>query len=482
MATLEFGKAGRFNIPDSGLLGSDQNPMSREMQNWDWKTLFFTAVGIAFNIVLIMQAAILILTGNNWLSVLVIMVLAGVLLGIFFGLSGGAGEKYGIPHTVLARAVFGNGWGTYLVTGLRGIVALFFFGIQSWIVAQCVDGILSILAGWEAMSSFPRLFVWFVLFIGVQYVLLFYGYKAFRYAALYGMPAAIIVLAIAVIWMYTQLGSWGPVWGMAPDFAQNGGASAFYLGLAMLFGSWATLIINFSDLTRMCKISSRQVMTATGSGYIIGMVIAALLGITTLSLSVEAGIGAEWNPVVWAANFPNALFAILILLLVFIAQITTNPQANMLAPAVALCNMAPRRISLRTASAVLSVVSIGTVPWVILQHQTTLFTYLANVGAVLAGAASIMLLEYWWGQKATLDVPALYKKEGRYRYVGGVNVAALLAVAGSMILGIVFIDQGGTFISGVAGVVLYGILRPFLGRQSAPSQLPELESEEPALN
>jgi len=454
---VEAGKEGEFEIQKGTLLGEDQLPLAKDMQNWGWGTMFFTTMGMAFNIILIMQGSLLILFGNNYIQSIAIMILSSILLGILFALNGDIGRRFGIPHSVQLRAVFGTKAGTYIVGIIRAIVALFFFGIQSWIVAMSIDGIFGILSSsWLQIAQFPRLFVLFVLFSAVQYLLMFYGYKGFKLVALYGMPVCISVLIIALFMMKNEVGTWGPVWEQGSKFAAWGGGKEFLAGFAMLFGSWCTMIINFSDLTRVAKIDSKKIAVAGSLGYALGMILAAIIGMTTLSLSMASGLGTEWNPVVWIVKFPNSFIAILILVLVFIAQITTNPQANMLSPATTLANLFPSKMTIKKSSAVMTFVSLFTFPWVILAHQETMMTYLSNVGAILAGIALIMVADYWIIRKRRIVFQELYNPTGIYRFwSGGINWLAIIAAALSMILGSVFINYGGTFISAISGFLIY---------------------------
>ena len=53
-------------------------------------------------------------------------------------------------------------------------------------------------------------------------------------------------------------------------------------------------------------------------------------------------------------------------------------------------------------------------------------THLGNVAAPLTG---VVLADYLVVQRGRIDVPALFDPRGRYRYRGGVNLPALLAVA-----------------------------------------------------
>ena len=69
-------------------------------------------------------------------------------------------------------------------------------------------------------------------------------------------------------------------------------------------------------------------------------------------------------------------------------------------------------------------------------------THLGNFGAPLTG---VVLADYLVVKRQRLDVEALFDPQGRYRYLNGVNVAAVLAVAagvGLLLRSCRFLAQG----------------------------------------
>jgi nucleobase:cation symporter-1, NCS1 family len=59
-------------------------------------------------------------------------------------------------------------------------------------------------------------------------------------------------------------------------------------------------------------------------------------------------------------------------------------------------------------------------------HAERWIVHLGNVAAPLTG---VILADYLLLKRARIDVPALFDPGGRYRYLNGINVAALAAVA-----------------------------------------------------
>jgi cytosine/uracil/thiamine/allantoin permease len=59
-------------------------------------------------------------------------------------------------------------------------------------------------------------------------------------------------------------------------------------------------------------------------------------------------------------------------------------------------------------------------------HAQNWITHLGNLGAPLTG---VVLADYVVAQRQRIDVGALFDPRGRYRYLKGVNVPAIVAVA-----------------------------------------------------
>jgi nucleobase:cation symporter-1, NCS1 family len=70
------------------------------------------------------------------------------------------------------------------------------------------------------------------------------------------------------------------------------------------------------------------------------------------------------------------------------------------------------------------------VPWKIIASAQSLLNFMSALGIFLAPIASILACDYWVVQRKAIDVPALYRKYGRYRYdnAAGTNWRATAAL------------------------------------------------------
>ncbi|MBM4111356.1 MAG: hypothetical protein FJ254_08395, partial [Phycisphaerae bacterium] len=128
--------------------------------------------------------------------------------------------------------------------------------------------------------------------------------------------------------------------------------------------------------------------------------------------------------------------AVLSLFGVAVATIATNIAANVVSPANDFANIAPRRISFKMGGVITGVIGILIMPWKLLANpEAYIFDWLVGYGSLLGPIAGIMVVDYWLVRGKELDVPDLYRPQGRYRGTNWVAIGALCAGVAPNIIG-----------------------------------------------
>jgi NCS1 family nucleobase:cation symporter-1 len=135
-----------MKFQDSPLYSSELAPVSQENRTWNRWNLAALWVGMAVCIPTYLLASYMIRSGLSWVSALVIIGLANLVITIPMVLNGHAGVKYGIPFPVFGRSSFGTK-GIHLVSLVRAVVACGWFGVQTWV------GGLAIYSIWNAATG-----------------------------------------------------------------------------------------------------------------------------------------------------------------------------------------------------------------------------------------------------------------------------------------------------------------------------------------
>jgi NCS1 family nucleobase:cation symporter-1 len=407
--------------PNTNLASKDLLPTPEADRTWSAYTMGALYFGCAIAISNVLFGGTMLNLGlNAWQAVLA-AILGTTLISAILYLNGVAGSTYGIPHPVQLRSSFGV-QGAKVPAVARGIVALFWFGINTWIGGQAVNfTFATVSAVWTRV---PGHLVWAVfLFWLLQLAVCWRGYQNIRLLATYGAPVMVVFLGVFLVWGRVVAGTWGPFF-----HAPQAPANLFIIGLVGIAANWITLSLNVSDFTRLTKSRSNAVGLATG--MVPGMFAVVLVGVASASMAVALGWGLLFNPVDFIYKLQlNPIVAILVLIFILVSTYTTNVPANQVAPANALINLWPNRLSFRTASLLVAVVGALTFPWKILENPDNFFRFFTAYGGALGPIVGIMLCDYWILRKGRLNVVDLYRNHGAYTYYRGWNPAAFLALA-----------------------------------------------------
>jgi NCS1 family nucleobase:cation symporter-1 len=118
--------------------------------------------------------------------------------------------------------------------------------------------------------------------------------------------------------------------------------------------------------------------------------------------------------------------------------LNTNVAANVVSPSNDFSNLNPRLISFRTGGIITGVVGVLMMPWRLLtDFQSYIFGWLVGYSALLGPIAGIMITDYFLLRGARLEVDELYNPRGIYRYGGGVNYRALVALAAGVLVALI---------------------------------------------
>jgi nucleobase:cation symporter-1, NCS1 family len=124
------------------------------------------------------------------------------------------------------------------------------------------------------------------------------------------------------------------------------------------------------------------------------------------------------------------------MIIVVIAQISTNMAANVVSPSNDFSNLSPRQISFRTGGLITAVIGIISFPWQLYEDVGAyIFTWLVGYGSLLASFLAVMVFDYWLLRRTRLNVHELYRwgPGGEYWFANGYNWRALVAVAAGVI-------------------------------------------------
>ncbi len=324
-----------------------------------------------------------------------------------------AGVDYGVPGQVAMRASFGQ-WGARgLTSPYRVVASVYWFAAQAFAGAFAITVILEALTGAE-LGLVPVALV----LAGISAILAIVGFDAMRYFVRVVMPLVLIFTGVLVaLYLTTD----DPAF--AVDHVLDSPAQSFtWLGFAtfttVFWAGQLTVVTNIADFTRYAR--SRWDMSI------------GVLGGSTLGTYVAAWVGAyaaiaieESNPFAAASDLTDEAILLAILLLAALISTSAVNIMNLYTGGLSLVNTAPRlgRLGATTACAAIAV-GLSAIPEIINDAQEW-FVHLGNVAAPLTG---VVFADFVIMKRQQLNVPQLFEPKGAYHYLGGLNVAAILAV------------------------------------------------------
>jgi nucleobase:cation symporter-1, NCS1 family len=418
---------------DSPLANGDLKPTGREERTWATYDFLSLWVGLSIVTTTYTLAAGLIAAGMSWWQGLLTVSLGNVIVLIPMLLNGHPGTKYGIPFPVLVRSSFGIR-GANVAAMARALVACGWFGIQTWIGALAVDSLMSAAwGGWADISIHKA--IAFGAFWLVQVAIILRGIEGVRWLERLAAPLLIGGSVGLLIWGFGAGDGIGNVFSASSKLVADDQSfwSLFAPGLAANIGYWITLSLNIPDFTRYSRDQKSQVL-GQSIGLPLTMTGFSFVGIAVTAATVAVYGKAIWDPVALVTRLLGDLPILLILamIVIVIAQISTNMAANVVSPSNDFSNLSPRQISFRMGGIITAVIGIISFPWKLLSDVGAyIFTWLVGYGSLLAAIGAVMIVDYWIIRKTVLDVADLYRPgpASRYWYAGGFNVRALVAVA-----------------------------------------------------
>ncbi|WP_335870862.1 NCS1 family transporter [Bacillus sp. 2205SS5-2] len=348
--------------------------------------------------------------------------IGSIAIGLFITLTGDIGIEHGLSFPVYMRAPFGT-IGTHIPSIVRGLAASMWFGINTFFGATAMNGILNIL------FNFDNWFLCFVLFAIVQLINTALGIKAVeRFADL----AAPIIILISV-WMYSTLSDSAAaqgreIWSWVESPVTGGAAfTAFLVVLFSNMGFWATLSADIPSISRFMKapINERNWFKRNKSsiiGNLVALPLAQAFMVLIGGISYIAVLDA--NPIVALQEAASGFILGVLLLMIVLAQWSTNIAANIVPAATIFSNVGGPRFPFWAGVIAAGIAGTIVQPWNLFD---VIIPVLLFVGGILSAIVGILVADYYILRKRRVNVPDLYEEHGQYKYLGGVNYAGFIA-------------------------------------------------------
>lgn len=380
-------------------------------------------------------------------------VLAALLIGItivyfFCNLVAKPSQVTGVPYPVMCRSAFGV-IGANIPAIIRGLIAVAWYGIQTFLASAALDVVL--------VKLFPGLAPYAVAddygFLGlsllgwgsyltlwvVQACVFWRGMESIRKFIDFCGPAVYVVMFLLCGYLIAEAG-WSAIDLNLGDVKYTGWDSLpVMLGaIALVVSYFSGPMLNFGDFSRYGKTFA-AVRRGNLLGLPVNFLLFSLLVVITASLTVPVYGELITDPVATVARI-DSTFAIVLGALTFtVATVGINIVANFISPAFDFSHVNPQRISWRAGGMIAAVGSVLITPWNLYNNPEVIHYTLEVLGAFIGPLFGVLIADYYLVRKQHVVVDDLFtmSKTGSYWYSKGYNPAAVIATAVGAVVAVI---------------------------------------------
>jgi len=428
-------------------------------KTWNWKDLFcFWGVNVQSLIGFSLIASLYLMYNLNAFVVFFGTILGSFFVYLFSNIIGKPSQKFGLPFAVLLRSSLGFN-GAKFFGLIRSLVGIFLFGIQTYFLSKIFVYLIRILLftidesilhqnififyyfglniiDWSAILI-AIIFQTLLFSVGIQYNKKLINYSAI--AVYVGMICFFFVVFLSDVKITAQafsniinLDNFLDKNNLAPLLTVAGAIFAYFSILIISFGDFSRYVKNDKDLRKgnlslilnLIIFSFFSVFIVTGSDIFLNQKFSDMDRIFT-------------NPTDIIGKFDNLQITIIALFFIVVASASTNLVANYIPSQYSLINLAPTKLTLRSASYIISFFGLLiSIFWLTILSQIGILSFIDTFGAFFGPLFGIIVADYYLIQKENLSNKDLYSdsKDSSYYYSGGWHIKGIY----SLIIGFVF--------------------------------------------
>ncbi len=390
-----------------------------ELKTAHWWDLFNIIINFLIQPGMIVIAGLAVASGLSfWAAVLVTV--SGVLVAyVAYVAMATVGVDYGIPGQVATRMAFGIKGSKWLPSLLRVLASVYWFAFQTLAGAAGIAAILNAIFGINV-----SLIVVSIIFAIFQAFIAILGFDSLKVLSKIAFPAKMVLMGLVFYLLVTHVDPnfrWNNVLTYSGKLGWHWPTMALWINSVM--AAWICMITDASDF---CRYSASRVdmWIATVAAACLGAFISAFIG----AYGAAATLGVHVNVFELMPSITSNNIVLLFILVVIVLDNWCVNVMNVYSGGLSFSNIFTHlgrfwsTILIATGGVLLSAV-----PSVVNQFTD----YMGVMGNFFAPIAGILLVDYLFIKKTYVDVVALFKPDGAYRYTNGFNmVAVVLTVLG----------------------------------------------------
>jgi len=428
-------------------------------KNWDWKDLFFfwgnnIQSVIAFSLI----GSLYLIYELNVFVVLFGTLIGSVLVYFFSNLIGKPSQKYGLPFPVILRSSLGVNAAKYFGL-IRGLVALFMFGIQTYFLSKLFSYIIRIfIFSFESTILDQDFFLIFLLGLNVidwfSFVLTivlqaFFFSKSHQFNRSIIKFSAITVYSgmlffFLVVLLYdvkTVSTAFADIFSLS-NFLDKSNIAPLITVAGTIFAYFSAVIVNYGDFSRYVK--NKNELKKGNLSLILNLLIFSFFAVFIvigsdifLNKNLENMERILTNPTDIVGKINNIQVTLIVLFFIIFASASTNLIANYIPAQNSLLNFLPTKLNVKSAALVIVILGfvIG-IFWLPLLSQIGILAFVDTFASFFGPLFGVMVVDYYLIKKSNLDNKDIFSSDnnGLYFYSNGWHIKGVF----SLIIGFIF--------------------------------------------
>ena len=420
---------------------------------WNWKDLFCFWGNTIQSIIGFSIIASLYLVYELNVSVVFFGTFAASLLVVFLtNLIGKPSQKHGIPFPVFLRTSMGI-IGAKYVAILRGLVAIFMFGVQTFFLSKSI-GYLIRMSLFSIDSTFLDKEIFTLFFYGLNIIdwfsflfSIFFQIYLFRKGQIFNK----IIINISAIFVYIGLILFCAIIASTnfvdvvdsfkdllvfDNVISKSNISPFLTVFGTMFAYFSIVIVNFGDFSRFVK--NENELKKGNLSLLINLI---LFSIFSIFIVIGADIILNKNlqvmdrilvsPTDIIGKFDNIFLSVIALFFILFATASTNLIANFIPSQNCLINLMPNKLNSTSSGVIIGILGffIGAL-WVPLLSQIGILSIVDTFGAFFGPIFGIIIADYYLIKEKEIVNKDIFStnENGAYYFSGGWHLKAIYAL------------------------------------------------------
>jgi NCS1 family nucleobase:cation symporter-1 len=420
---------------------------------WNWKDLFCFWGNTIQSIIGFSIIASLYLVYELNVSVVFFGTFAASLLVVFLtNLIGKPSQKHGIPFPVFLRTSMGI-FGAKYVAILRGLVAIFMFGVQTFFLSKSI-GYLIRISLFSIDSTFLDKEIFTLFFYGLNIIdwfsfvfAIFLQIYLFRKGQIFNK----IIINISAIFVYIGLILFCVIIASTnlvdvvdsfkdllvfDNVISKSNISPFLTVFGTMFAYFSIVIVNFGDFSRFVK--NENELKKGNLSLLINLIFFSIFAIfivigadIILNKNLQVMDRILVSPTDIIGKFDNIFLSVAALFFILFATASTNLIANFIPSQNCLINLMPSKLNPTSSGVIIGILGffIGAL-WVPLLSQIGILSIVDTFGAFFGPIFGIIIADYYLIKEKEIVNKDIFStnENGAYYFSGGWHLKAIYAL------------------------------------------------------